>query len=253
MAYGSRRYGNARYSFSASRTFFETFTETVVLNSSLLNQLNLQEGLILSDTSSKTLRSVKSEDVFLQSSADRVADLNRVLLEDAFLQSDSSVSSSLTRVYTEDVVLNDLSSKNIVTSAEEDFYMNENVSKTVSVFRDSDIVLNDVSSKEIVRTVPEELYLDDFSSVALAVEFSEDLYLKESDLDRGSNIVKIFVRDFDEKVYMNDGEYLLSLLRGVGIPEIFTEQLERYNMDLEPQELGIDIDVTGDTEDSGSL
>lgn len=219
MAYGSRRYGNARYSFSAIRTFFETFTETVVLNSSTSRQV----------------------------------DFKRVYLDESFLQAESSISNSLNRVVSEEVFFERVSSKNIVTSAEDDFYLDDAVVKNVSVFRDDKVFLSDLSSKEIARIVPEEFYLNELGTVGYILEYSEEFYLEDADLSRGDNIVKVFIRDFDEDLYINDGEYFLSSLRGVQIPEILVEQLERYNMDIEPgeiynmdidpEELGIDIDA----------
>lgn len=253
MSYGNRRYGNARYGQVASRTFFETFTETVVLNASLLNQLNLQEGLLVSDSSNKTVTTAAAEDFYVDSIDSRTGVLNRVFVEDLFLRSEGFTSSSLSRVYTEDVVFDALASKNIISTVDEDIYLSDNSLKTVSTSRQQDFLLNDVSSKVLERRVAENFDLSDSSSVALVLEFLEQVHLSESDLSRGDNIIKIYLREFNEDVYFSDEDYLLSLIRGVGIPEIITEQIERYDLGIDVKEIGIDIDVTGDTEDSGSL
>ena len=253
MSYGNRRYGNARYGRVASRTFFETFTETVVLNGSLLNQVNLQEDIVFSDSSVKTVSATAAEDVYLDAVGSRTGVLNRVFVEDLFLQADGFTSSSLSRVYTEGVVFDALASKNIISTVDENIYLADNSLKTVSTSRQQDFLLNDSSSKILERRVLESFDLDSSSSVALVLNFLEQVYMDESDLSRGDNIIKIYLREFDEDVYFSDENYLLSIIRGVGIPEIITEQIERYDLGLDVKEIGIDVDVTGDTEDSGSL
>ena len=254
MPYGNRSYGVARYGRMPARTFFETFSEQVVLNGSLLNQVNLQETLIASDDSVKTVGALRSEDVYLNDSASVFTVLSRFYQEDVVFDSVDSSSALFSRSASEAVRFNDLSSKNIVTSVSEDIYLEENSVKNLTVFKSEDFYLDDGNAvKDVARTVGEDVFLDPnrFSTVGRTVK--EDVFLDEIDLDRGTNIIRIFVRNYSEDVVLNDEEYLLSLVRGVGVPELITDQLERYGLDLDAEELNIDTEVTGDGEDSGSL